>query len=166
MFLSIFLFIHFLSQYMLYFKSYPLYSYNWPWDLKEVLEMLLLCKELLLWRSEHYSGSSTLIRRPNKITLRTSGDLLVLWICMNTTLRCRYGFVLRQSLSLLSFFNMLNTTVLIIWLISVQCWSANPENNQIFKRFKWFILEEAHTKKNLKNKKDAILSTPLILHSN
>lgn len=62
MFLSIFLFIHFLSQYMLYFKSYPLYSYNWPWDLKEVLEMLLLCKELLLWRSEHYCGSSTLIR--------------------------------------------------------------------------------------------------------
>lgn len=78
MFLSIFLFIYFLSQYMLYFKSYPLYSYNWPWDLKEVLEMLLLCKELLLWRSEHYCGSSTLIRRPNKITLRTSGDLLVL----------------------------------------------------------------------------------------
>lgn len=76
MFLSIFLFIYFLSQYMLYFKSYPLYSYNW--DLKEVLEMLLLCKELLLWRSEHYSGSSTLIRRPNKITLRTSGDLFVL----------------------------------------------------------------------------------------
>lgn len=71
-------FIHFLSQYMLYFKSYPLYSYNWPWDLKEVLEILLLCKELLLWRSEHYSGSSSLIRRPNKITLRTSGDLLVL----------------------------------------------------------------------------------------
>lgn len=76
MFLSIFLFIHFLSQYMLYFKSYPLYSYNW--DLKEVLEMLLLCKELLLWRSEHYCGSSTLIWRPNKNPLRTSGDLLVL----------------------------------------------------------------------------------------
>lgn len=76
MFLSIFLFIHFLSQYMLYFKSYPFYSYNW--DLKEVLEMLLLCKELLLWRSEHYCGSSTLIRRPNKNPLRTSGDLLVL----------------------------------------------------------------------------------------